>query len=161
LIENLSRNAYTASLGNAFKPRGDVDPITENVSSVLNDVSNIDAHAKFKTLFVWNIRVSVGHAALDFHCAVHCLDCTCEFRQKSVACGLDHAAFMFFDFRRAEGIQMSRQLSVRALFVRAHKPTVVSHICCQDSRQTSVWSVTSQELGPNFRGSIYSSTIGR
>ena len=86
--------AYAARLGDALKPRGDVDAVTENVVVIKNDVTDMDADAEFDPLILRHSGILLGHAALHFNRTSNRINCAGKLDQHAVAGRLDDAASM-------------------------------------------------------------------
>ena len=54
------------TIGDAFQPGSDIDPVAKNVTAVGNDVADIDANAEFQALVRRYLRISSDDAALNF-----------------------------------------------------------------------------------------------
>ena len=100
-------HANAARLGNAFKPSSNVDAVTEDVVVIKNDVTDVDADAKFDPLILRHGGILLGHAALDFNRTAHRIDCAGKLDQHSVAGRLDDAASMGGDGGINEGLSDS------------------------------------------------------
>jgi hypothetical protein len=114
------RDANAARLGQRLQPRRDIDSVAEDVATIDDDVTEIDADAKADAPRLRNVPVAVEHGALDLGSAAHRVDDTAELHQQSVAGGLDDAAAMFGDLRVDEFPAMRLQPRKRALFVVSH-----------------------------------------
>src|SRR4029077_10413216 len=97
LIAHDPADADPAGIGQRFQSRRDVNAITEDIVAVDDDVADVDADAKVEPLVGGNTRVALGHAALHFNRAAHCIDHAREFHQQAVPGRLDDAAVMFGD----------------------------------------------------------------
>jgi G3E family GTPase len=67
LIINDSGYANPTGVAYAFQSRGDVYTVTENVVVIENNVTDVDAYAKFDTLIMWPVRIMLSHPTLDFN----------------------------------------------------------------------------------------------
>jgi predicted RNA methylase len=120
LIAHHAAGANAAWLGQRLEAGGDIDPVTEDVAILDDDVAEIDAHAKLDPPFGWDAGVTDRHFALHFDCAAHRIDDAGKFNEESVAGGFDDAAAMFPDLRIAELAADRPQRGERSLVVRAH-----------------------------------------
>src|SRR5206468_653320 len=118
------RDADPAGLGQAFEPRRDVDAVAENVPVLGDNVAQIDADAELDTLAGNEVALAVEHAALDFGGAAHRVDDAGEFRQETVAGGLDDAALVLANLGLDEFAAMGAQARDRAFLVGADQPRI-------------------------------------
>ena len=88
------RHANAARLGDAFKPRGDIDAVTEDVVVIKNDVTDVDADAEFDPLILRYSGILLGHTALHFNRTSHRINCAGKLDQHTVTGCLDDAAAM-------------------------------------------------------------------
>ena len=65
MIEGGAGYADPARLGQSLQARGDVDPVSIDVASINNDVSEVYADAKPELLCFGHTVISAGHAPLD------------------------------------------------------------------------------------------------
>ena len=87
-----------AGCANALQPRGDVDALSHKVAvALLDNVTQVNADAKFDLLFECDTRVAVDHRMLYFECAAHGVDHAAELDHAAVAGALDDAAVMHGD----------------------------------------------------------------
>ena len=68
------RHADAAGLGDAFKPRGDIHAVAEDVVVLDDDVADMDADAQLDALVLRHRRVALDHTALNFHGAARGVD---------------------------------------------------------------------------------------
>ena len=128
------RHANSARLGDAFKPRGNIDAVTEDVVVIKNDVTDVDADAKFDPLILRHGGVLFGNAALDLNRTAHRIYCAGKFDQHAVAGRLDDAASMGGYSGVNNGLSDSLQPGQRAFLVGAHQTAVSGNIRRQNSR---------------------------
>jgi hypothetical protein len=88
------RNANPAVFGNTLKAGSNVDAIAENVVVIENDVTNVNADAKFDPLILRHGGILLGHAALDFNRTAHRIDGAGKLDQHTVAGRLNDPASM-------------------------------------------------------------------
>ena len=88
------RHADAARLGDAFKPSGDVDAVTEDVVVIKNDVTDVDTDAKFDPLIFRYSGILLGHTALHFNRTSNRINCAGKLDQHTVTGCLDDAAAM-------------------------------------------------------------------
>src|SRR5215831_18621566 len=98
----------------------------------------MDADAKFDALGGRNVRVALGHPALDLDRTPHRVDDAGELGKEAVASRFDDATAMLGDFGIAEFTANRTQRRERTLFVRAHQPRIAGDIDRQDGRQPAL-----------------------
>ena len=81
-------------LSNRFQPRGDVDAVTENIVIIDNDVTDVNADAKFDPLVLRQGGILLGHLALDIRRTAHRINGTGKLDQQPIASGLDDPSAM-------------------------------------------------------------------
>jgi hypothetical protein len=87
-------HADPTRFGYAFKAGSDVDAIAEDIITIKNDVTDMNADAEFDPLILRHGGILLGHAALDFNRIAHRIDRTGKLDQHSVARSLDDATTM-------------------------------------------------------------------
>src|SRR5215471_19205799 len=85
VLMDASGHAYAARLRNAFQAHGYVHAITENVTTIDDDVADIDANAEFDPLLLRYTRVAFRHATLDIDGAANRVDHAWEFSEHPIA----------------------------------------------------------------------------
>jgi hypothetical protein len=88
------RDADAAGVSQPFEPRGDIDPIAENVAVLDDDVADIDADAKFDALSGRDARGPIRQRLLHLGRAAQRVDDAGEFDEQPVAGGLDQPTAM-------------------------------------------------------------------
>ena len=90
--------ADRARLANAFQPRREVDAVAHKVAvGLLDDITEVNADAKFDALFERDPCIALDHGVLHFECAAHRIDYAAELDDAAVAGALDDAAMMHGD----------------------------------------------------------------
>jgi TolB-like protein len=74
LLVRYGTEAYPAGLGERFEPGCNVDAVAEHVAILDDDVTDIDAHAKFDAALVRYFGVAGDHLALHLDRAAHRVD---------------------------------------------------------------------------------------
>jgi hypothetical protein len=121
-------DANATWLRQSLQTRRHIHAVAENVTSIDDDVADIDAHAELDAILIWHLRIALGHSALDIKSAAHCVHYAAKLSQHPVPGILYDPATVFGDFGIDKSAQMGLQLDVRALFVHAGQPAVASHI---------------------------------
>ena len=125
------RDAYATGLRQSLQTRCHIHAIAENITSIDDDVADIDAHAELDALLIWHPGIALGHPALDIKSAAHCVHYAAKLSQHSVPGVLDDPATVFGNLRINKSAQMGLKVDVRALFVRTSQSAVASHVCRQ------------------------------
>ncbi len=87
-----------ARLGDALKPRGDIDAVAHQVAvAFLDHVAEMNADPELDALLGRQTGVALDHALLHFDGAVHGVDHAAKLDQAAVAGALDDAAVMRVD----------------------------------------------------------------
>src|SRR6478736_3974653 len=89
--------AGPARFRDALKAGSNVDAITEYVVVIENDVTDVNADAKFDPLILRHGDILLSHTALDFNRIAHRIDCAGKLDQHAVAGRFDDAASMRSD----------------------------------------------------------------
>jgi hypothetical protein len=86
---------------------GNIDAVTEDIVSVDDNVTNINANAEDNALVLGNVNVAADHATLDCHRAPDRIDHAAKFDKCAIACSLDDPAMMSSDHRVKQFATMS------------------------------------------------------
>ena len=147
LLVSAAREADAARLGDAFQPCGDVDAVAKNVVVFDDNVADIDADTQRDALVLRLSGVALGHAVLNFDGATHGVDGAGELDQDSVAGPLDDAAAVLGDLRvDQEFAPMRLKPRQRAFLIGPHQAAVTHHVCRQNGRQPSFYSLASHSF---------------
>ena len=79
----------------SFDADGNVDTITVNIALVDEDVTYIDANAKFYAVPFRNAHIALSHGPLDFHGATDCVHRARKLDESTVARRFYDAATIF------------------------------------------------------------------
>ena len=129
------RNADAARLGNALKPRRDIDAIAKDIVAIDDDVAHIDTDAELDLLVRRHISIACRHRALNVDGATNRVDCTGELYQGAIARSLHDAAAMLGDLGIDDFAPACLECSKSAFLVDAHQPTVAGDIGSKDRSQ--------------------------
>src|SRR5258708_2398203 len=110
-------NANPTRLCDPFETYCNIDPITKDIIVCDDNITDVNADAKFDPLVLRHIVILFGHAALDFVGASHGVDHACELDESAVPSVLDDASAMISDFGIKKRLSKSVQLRQRAFFV--------------------------------------------
>src|SRR5207245_10340840 len=117
LPTSVIRDADTARLCNSLETHCNIDPITKDIIVCDDNITDVNADAKFNPLVLRHIGISFRHAALDFVCASDGIDHAGELNEDAVPCILDDTSAMLSDFGIEKRLSKSFQLRQRAFFV--------------------------------------------
>ncbi len=132
------RQADRAGPGDPLQPRGDVDAVAHQVAVALfDDVTQMNADAKFDALFERDPCVALDHGVLHFECAAHRVDDAAELDDAAIAGALDDAAMMHGDCGIDQIAAQRAQSRQSSIFVRASQPAITDHIRNQNRRNLS------------------------
>jgi hypothetical protein len=138
--------ANAARLRDALKPRSDVDTVAEDIAVIDDDITDMDADAKFDPDILLDLGVPPGHAALNFHSAARCIHGAGKLNQHAVAGGLDDATAMRGDGRIDEGFLYGLKLGQRAFLIEAHETAIPGDIRRQDRCQSPFDTLGGQRI---------------
>ena len=110
-------NADTARFCDPFETHRNIDPITEDIVLFDDNITDMNADAKFDPLDLRHIDILFCHAALDFIGTSHGVDHAGELNESAVPGILDDASAMLSDFRIEKRLSESFQLLQRAFFI--------------------------------------------
>jgi hypothetical protein len=128
--------ADTSRFGNALKARSNVDAVPKDIVVIDDDVTDVDADAKFDPVVVRHGRVLLGHPALDLYGASDRIHGTSKLDQDAIAGRLDDPAAIGGDGGTDERFPDSLEPSQRAFLIYAHETAVPGDIRCQHRCQT-------------------------
>ena len=118
-----------ARLTNAFKTRGDIDPVAHQVAvALLDHIAEMNADAELDAPLIRHTSVAFDHAILQFDCATHGIDHAAELDDAAVAGALYNAAMVYGDCRINQIASQRAQPRQSSIFVRAREPAIADHI---------------------------------
>ena len=110
-------HADPARFGDALKAGSNIDPITKDIVVFNDNITDVNADAKFDPLVLRYIGIVFGHAALDFVGTSDGINHAGKLNESAVAGILDDASVMLSDFGIEKRFSESFQLRQRAFFV--------------------------------------------
>ena len=125
-------------LGDALKPRGDIDAVAHQIAvAFLDYVAEMDADPKFDALVGRDLGVALDHRPLDFNGAVHRVDDAAELDDAAIAGALDDAAMVHGDSRIDQVASERPQPRQNPVLVGPGKPRIADHVGHQDRGELS------------------------
>ena len=156
-------NANPTRLCDPFETHCNIDPITKDIIVFDDNITDVNADAKFDPLVLRHIDILFRHAALDFVGTSHGVDHAGELNESAVPGILDDASVMLSDFGIEKRLSKSFQLRQRAFFVDPYQAARARDIRRQNSRQSPLYVLAAQDPPPGL-GEIewlYSRIVGR
>ena len=118
-----------AGLGDAFKPRGDIDAVAHQIAvGLLDDIAQMDADAELDAAILRHASVALDHGVLNFDGAADSVDHAAELDEPAVAGALDDAPVVHGDGGVDQVAAQRPQPRERAVFVSACEPAVADHV---------------------------------
>ena len=122
-----------ARLGDPFQARGDIDAVAHEIAvTLLDDVADMDADAKFDSPILGHSGVALDEAVLHFDRAAHRIDHAAELDDRAVAGALDDAAVMGGDGGVDEIAAEAPKPREGAILVLTGEPAVADDVGHQD-----------------------------
>src|SRR6516164_1283016 len=137
LIADDPADADTTWLGQGLQPRGDIDPVAEDVVSLNEHVAEVDADAELDQVPWRRTLVAVGHCPLHLDGTTHRVNHARELRQEAVAGVLYDQAPVLPDLRIDQLPEMGLEPFVGPLLIRPHQPRIPGDISGEDCGETS------------------------
>jgi hypothetical protein len=156
-------HADPARFGDALKARSNINPITKDIVVFNDNITDVNADAKFNPLDLRYIDIVFGHAALNFDRAAYGIYDAAELDESAVPGILDDAPAMIRDLWIKKRLSKSFQLRQRAFFVDPYQAARARDIRRQNSRQSPLYVLAAQDAPPGL-GEIecsYSTIVGR
>ena len=141
-------NANPARLRDPFETHCNIDPVTKDIVVFDDNITDVNADAKFDPLVLRHIGILFGHAALDFVGTSHGVDHAGELNESAVPGILDDASVMLSDFGIEKRLSESFQLRQRAFFVDPYQAARARDIRRQNSRQSPLYVLAAQDAPP-------------
>src|SRR5258708_6633690 len=117
--------------------------------SVFDDnITDMNADAKFDPLDLRHIDILFGHAALNFDGAAYGIYDAPELNESAVPGILDDAPAMITDFGIKKRLSKSFQLRQRAFLVDPYQAARARDIRRQNSRQSPIYVLAAQDAPP-------------
>src|SRR6266403_2846804 len=145
-------NANPTRLCDPFETHCNIDPITKDIIVCDDNITDVNADAKFDPFVLRHIGILFRHAALDFVGTSQGIDHACELDESAVSGVLDDASAMISDFGIKKRLSKSFQLRQRAFFVDPYQAARACDIRRQNSRQSPLYVLAAQDAPPKAWG---------
>ena len=156
-------NANPTRFCDPFETHCNIDPVTKDIIVFDDNITDVNADAKFDPLVLRHIGILFRHAALDFVGTSHGVDHAGELNESAVPGILDDTSVMLSDFGIEKRLSESFQLRQRAFFVDPYQAARARDIRRQNSCQSPLYVLAAQDAPPGL-GEIewlYSRIVGR
>src|SRR4029077_5585702 len=137
LFVNAAGDVDLAGIGDAFKPRGNIDTVAIDVVGFDDDVAKMDASSILDPVMLRQRCVAADQILLDDDAASDGLDGTVENRDKAVARCFDEFSVVFDDAGLDELALDPLDAVVRSLFIDLHQAAIARDIACNDRRKAT------------------------
>jgi hypothetical protein len=143
-------NANPTRLCDPFETHCNIDPVTKDIIVCNDNITDVNADAKFDPLVLRDVDILFGHAALNFVGASDGIDHAGELDESAVPGVLDDASAMISDFGIKKCLSKSFQLRQRAFLVDPYQAARARDIRRHNSCQSSLHVLAAQDapLGP-------------
>ena len=146
---------HTPPGAESFQASGNIHAIAENVITVNDDVTDIDANSEYDAPVLGYIRIAADHGALDDHSVPDRVDDAGKFDQRAIACRFDDAAMMEGNCRVDHLTAMGFQRFQGADLIGARQPAISDDICgengCKSTVDVRAWHGSSLQGGQMAR----------
>ena len=143
-------NANPTRFCDPFETHCNIDPITKDIIVCDDNITDVNADAKFDPLVLRHIGILLRHAALDFVGASDGIDDAGELNESAVPGILDDTSVMLSDFGIEKRLSESFQLRQRAFFVDPYQAARARDIRRQNSCQPPLYVLAAQEAPPKL-----------
>ena len=141
-------NANTTRFCDPFETHCNIDAITKDIVVFDDNITDVNADAKFDPLDLRYIDILLGHAALNFDGAAYGIYDAAELNESAVPGILDDAPAMISDFGIKKRLSKSFQLRQRAFFVDPYQAARARDIRRQNSHQSPLYMLAAQDAPP-------------
>src|SRR5207302_7673306 len=146
-----------------FEAHCNIDAVTKDIIIFDDNITDVNADAKFDPLDLRYVDILLGHAALNFDGTSHGVEDAGELNESAVAGILDDAPAIISDFGIKKRLPKSFQLRQGAFFVDPYQAARARDIRRQNSRQSPLYMVAAQDAPPGLGETecSYSTIVGR
>ena len=159
------RKTNCARLGDALKPRGDIDAVAHQVAvALLDDVADMNADAELDSPVLGHAGVALDEAVLNLDRATDRVHDAAKLDNASIAGAFDDAAVMHRDGRVDQIAAEGSEPREDAILVRAGEPAVADDVGHQDRRELSGLAHSSGIPAlrrPSYDRSLISTSVDR
>ena len=148
LLVRRRADADPARLGQRFEPGGNIDAVAEDVAILDDDVTDIDAHAKFDPPSRRHGGIADDHFALHLDGTAHGIKDAGEFDEEAVAGRLDDATAVLGDLAIAKLSADRARCGERALLIFAHQSRIAGDIDSEYRCQPALDPLFAHPAGP-------------
>jgi hypothetical protein len=141
-------NAKAARFCDPFETHCNIDAVTKDIILCNDNITDVNADAKFDPFVLRHIGIVFGHAALDFVGTSHGVDHAPELNESAVPGILDDAPAMIADFGIKKRLSQSFQLRQRAFFVDPYQAARARNIRRQNRCQSPLYGLSAQDAPP-------------
>jgi hypothetical protein len=143
-------NAKPARLCDPFETYCNIDAVTKDIILCDDNITDVNADAKFDPFVLRHSGIVFGHAALDFVGTSHGIDHAPELNESAVPGILDDAPAMIADFGIKKRLSQSFQLRQRAFFVDPYQAARARNIRRQNRCQSPLYVLSAQDAPPGL-----------
>jgi hypothetical protein len=130
------------------------------MSTISDDVADVDANAEFDPLLLRQAGVAFGHPSLDIDGTADRVDNAWEVSEHPIAGALNDPPPVLVDLGAHEDMQMLLQLEVGPFLVQAGQPAVASDIGCENGREPTLHALAGQGTAPRVGLRQYTPVLG-
>ena len=143
-------NANTTRFCDPFEAHCNIDPITKEVIVIDDNITDVNADAKFDPLVLRYIDILFSHVVLNLDGAAYRIHDAAELNESAVPGVLDDASVMLSDFGIEKRLSERFQLRQRAFFIDPYQAARARDIRRQNSRQSPVYVHVAQDAPPGL-----------
>ncbi len=129
LLVNRAGNAYSTWIGYFLNARCYVDPVTQQVNTFGNDVTDVDTYPEPDLTIGFDMLVAIGHAFLKGTRAPQRVDGARELNEQAVTGSVGDTPTMLVDQPVDQFPTMSAKRAYRTFLVLANQAGVACNIC--------------------------------
>ncbi len=137
LVEYGARNADFGGSGERLQPGRNVDPVTEKIIAVDNDIAQVDADAEEHSAMLGYVAIAIIDVLLNGNSAAHRLHGATKLGDYAVASTSEDPAMMAGN-ERVYGFPVNSKLFDRSFLIRLYKTAVTDNVGDQDSGEAAL-----------------------
>ena len=156
LFVGCRRETEAAGFAKAFEARRDINAVAHQVAvDLLDDIAEVDSHAKLDATFRGKACVAFGHRVLQLEGAAHRVNDTAELHDAPIPSALHDAPVMDGDGGINEIAAKRPQPGENPLLVGAGEPRITDDVCDPSRPVCALGAVQVAQLPPCSIGSRY------